>query len=259
MAVFRVNKDKNYTTMSNYHFKDKRLSLKAKGLLSEMLSLPDDWDYSLAGLVAINKEEEYAIKSTLVELKECGYVKITKLLPNQTESSKIEYIYDIFEKGNQDPNFQPLEDQPLEVQPLENQTQLNTNNKSIKEVSTKEEKETILPQQSCGASAVDLFFEEMWKLYPRKKGKSEVKRAARVRLYKAGREVVVGAIERYKCEMEREHRSIEHIKYGSSFFNTSWQDYVADDDESEQLAIADNYVPKRRLTADEIDSTGVYY
>ena len=253
MAVFRVNKDKNYTTMSNYHFKDRRLSLKAKGLLSEMLSLPDDWDYSLAGLVAINKEEEHAIKSALVELKECGYLRITKLLPNQTESSKIEYVYDIFERENQDPNFQPLENQPLEDQPLENPPQLNTNNKNTKEVNTKDKRKTILPQQSCGASAVDLFFEEMWQLYPRKKDKSAVSKEAKKRLYKAGREKVVGAIERYKAEMEQEHRSIEHIKYGSSFFNTSWQDYIADD-ETEQITIAETSVPKRRLTADEIDS-----
>ena len=131
MAVFRVNKDKNYTVMSNYHFRDNRLSLKAKGLLSEMLSLPNDWDYSLAGLVAINKEEEHAIKSAINELKDCGYVVITKLMPNHTESKKIEYIYDIFEKPNQDPNFQPLE-----VQPLENPVQLNT-----KEQKTKEQKD----------------------------------------------------------------------------------------------------------------------
>ena len=57
MAVFRVNKNDNYTTMSNYHLKDKSISLKAKGLLSEMLSLPEDWNYSIQGLVAINKEE----------------------------------------------------------------------------------------------------------------------------------------------------------------------------------------------------------
>ena len=58
MSVIRVEKTKDFTVMSNYHFRDKRLSLKAKGLLSEMLSLPDDWDYTVAGLVAINKEEK---------------------------------------------------------------------------------------------------------------------------------------------------------------------------------------------------------
>ena len=53
MAVFRVEKNKGYTVMSNHHLRNKELSLKAKGLLSQMLSLPEDWDYTLAGLSLI--------------------------------------------------------------------------------------------------------------------------------------------------------------------------------------------------------------
>lgn len=64
MAVFKIEKNKNYTIMSNYHLRDKNISLKDKGLLSFMLSLPDNWDYSLNGLCAICKEQETAIKST---------------------------------------------------------------------------------------------------------------------------------------------------------------------------------------------------
>ena len=56
MAVFKIEKNKNYTVMSNYHLRDKRMSLKAKGLLSFMLSLPEDWDYSINGLVKVSKE-----------------------------------------------------------------------------------------------------------------------------------------------------------------------------------------------------------
>lgn len=58
MAVFRVERTGDYTVMSNFHLKDKRLSLKAKGLLSQMLSLPDDWDYTLSGLCFINRESK---------------------------------------------------------------------------------------------------------------------------------------------------------------------------------------------------------
>lgn len=76
MAVVRINKTQNYTVMSNYHFKEKDMSLKAKGLLSLMLSLPDDWDYSIAGLVAICKENETEIKNILEELQKFGYIKI---------------------------------------------------------------------------------------------------------------------------------------------------------------------------------------
>ena len=78
MSVIRVFKDKNYTVMSNIHLRDKNLSLKAKGLLSLMLSLPDDWSYSLAGLCAICKESETAVKSSLNELKTNGYVFVNR-------------------------------------------------------------------------------------------------------------------------------------------------------------------------------------
>lgn len=146
MSVFRVNKTKDYVTMSKTHLKEKNMSLKAKGLLSEMLGLPDEWDYSINGLVSINKENESAIKSTLSELKDFGYLKITKLMPNATTSGRIEYIYDIYEKPiqegkKQEVENQPLENQPLEIQPIENPTQLNNKELSNKELNNKEYKE----------------------------------------------------------------------------------------------------------------------
>jgi uncharacterized phage protein (TIGR02220 family) len=131
MPVIRVNKSKDYVTMSNYHFKEKNMSLKAKGLLSEMLSLPDDWNYSIEGLVAINKENESAIKSALGELKEFGYLKMTKLLPNETHTGRIEYIYDIYEK-KQDGEKQGVENLGVEILGVENPRQYNINNKIIK-------------------------------------------------------------------------------------------------------------------------------
>lgn len=135
MAVFRVNKNTNYTVMSNYHFKDKNLSLKAKGLLSQMLSLPVDWDYTVAGLCAINKENSTAIKSALNELKDGGYLKVTKLMPNQTDSGHIKYIYDIYEKPVNNEK-QSVENQGIENLYVENYTQLNTNKLSTKELNT---------------------------------------------------------------------------------------------------------------------------
>lgn len=98
MSIIRVEKTKNYTVMSNYHFKEKDMSLKAKGLLSLMLSLPNDWDYSIAGLVAICKENETSIKSALNELKEFGYLEVVKKMPNQTTTGRIEYEYIVYEQ-----------------------------------------------------------------------------------------------------------------------------------------------------------------
>ena len=74
MAVFRVERNKGYTVMSNHHLRNKELSLKAKGLLSQMLSLPEDWDYTLAGLSFINREKIDAIREAVKELERAGYL-----------------------------------------------------------------------------------------------------------------------------------------------------------------------------------------
>ncbi len=140
MSVIRVEKTKNYTVMSNYHFKEKEMSLKAKGLLSLMLSLPDNWDYSIAGLVAICKENETAIKSALKELQQFGYVKVDKIMPDKTDSGRIEYIYNIYEQSKQGNEKQGVENLHLETQCVENHTQLNTNKLNTNKLNTKDNK-----------------------------------------------------------------------------------------------------------------------
>ena len=75
MAVFRVERNTGYTVMSNHHLRNKELSLKAKGLLSQMLSLPEDWDYTLAGLSYINREKIDAIREAVRELERAGYIQ----------------------------------------------------------------------------------------------------------------------------------------------------------------------------------------
>lgn len=147
MPSFRVNKNKNYTVMSNYHLRDKRLSLKAKGLLSVMLSLPDKWDYSLKGLVSICKEGESSVDSGLKELKKYGYLVIDKIPPSKTESGRFEYVYNIYEcpDDKQDGYFlgvekQGVENLGLEILGLEN----HPVNKDIKELITKESNTNLL-------------------------------------------------------------------------------------------------------------------
>ena len=90
-----INKNENYTTMSKVHLQDKNLSLKAKGLMSFMLSLPKDWDCSFAGLVKMNKESKWAIKSALKELAEQNYLKRTLIYDDKGES---DYIYILTEE-----------------------------------------------------------------------------------------------------------------------------------------------------------------
>lgn len=134
MPLIRVNKTSDYTVMSNAHLREAKMSLKAKGLLSIMLSLPDEWDYSVSGLVSICKENETAIKSTLNELKSFGYLRVIKFMPNETESGRIEYVYEIYEQPQkQEGGFLGLESEKQEGDflPLENQGQLNTNRLNI--------------------------------------------------------------------------------------------------------------------------------
>lgn len=144
MSVFRVNKTKDYTVMSNHHLRDKALSLKAKGLLSMMLALPEDWDYSVNGLVAICREDVRAVKSALAELKEQGYLVVTKLYPNG-ERKRIEYVYDIFERPqearSQEVQNVAVENVPLQNVELQNVTQLNTKELNTKELNTDHKKE----------------------------------------------------------------------------------------------------------------------
>lgn len=131
--VIRINKTKDYTVMSNYHLKDNSISLKAKGLLSQMLSLPEEWDYTVEGLCSINKESRTAIESALDELKKVGYLVVTKLLPNQTKSGRIEYQYDIYETPEQGVEKQGVENLGVEFLGVENHQQLNTNKSSTKD------------------------------------------------------------------------------------------------------------------------------
>ena len=74
MAIFRIKKTKNYTVMSNHHLHNAALTLKVKGLLSQILNLPKDWDYTLKGLSHINRESVEAIRTAILELEKAGYI-----------------------------------------------------------------------------------------------------------------------------------------------------------------------------------------
>lgn len=124
MAVFRVERTSDYTVMSNYHLRDKRLSLKAKGLLSQMLSLPEDWDYTLAGLCYINRESKDAIRTAIHELEQAGYIH-----RRQTTDSGGKFagnVYTIYERPQGPPSGDPSSGNPTTGKPMpEKPTQRN--------------------------------------------------------------------------------------------------------------------------------------
>ena len=145
MSVFKIEKNQNYTVMSNHHLRDRNLSYKAKGLLSFMLSLLDDWDYSLAGLCSISKESRDGIRSILKELQEHHYVEIEKVRGNK---GYFEYNYLIYEI----PHFIDLENEQnnpdtenphLDTPNVEMPTQINTNKINTKKQIDKDDKTKI--------------------------------------------------------------------------------------------------------------------
>ena len=134
MAVFRVERNKGYTVMSYHHLRNKELSLKAKGLLSQMLSLPEDWDYTLAGLSLINREKIDAIREAVRELERAGYIVRSRERDEKGRLRGAEYV--IYEQPQtptldlptlENPTLDnPTQENPtLEKPTLENPTQLN--------------------------------------------------------------------------------------------------------------------------------------
>ena len=135
MAVFRVERNKGYTVMSNHHLRNKDLSLKAKGLLSQMLSLPEDWDYTLKGLSLINREQIDAIRAAIRELEQAGYIVRSRERDSQGRLRGADYV--IYEQPQPVPDSptlaNPMLDNPTQEKPtLGKPTQLN------KDISSKE-------------------------------------------------------------------------------------------------------------------------
>jgi hypothetical protein len=156
MSVIRVNNTKGFTVMSNYHFQDKEISLKAKGLLGLMLSLPSNWDYSVNGLVTIVKENKAAVQSALKELEEHKYLKRTRV---QDETGRFDYIYDIYEKPydklpcteNRCTDIQCTENRCTENQPQINTNKQSTNKQNTKELNTNEYKEKNIKKETVNS------------------------------------------------------------------------------------------------------------
>ena len=142
MAVFRIDKTRDYTVMSNHHLRNTELSLKAKGLLSLMLSLPENWDYTTKGLAAICKDGIDSISSCIRELEKHGYIIRERMRNEKGQLTTIEYT--ILEQPKSTPperekpiRENPVLDIPAQVEPIqENTAQLNTNKSNIKELNT---------------------------------------------------------------------------------------------------------------------------
>ena len=160
MPVFRVERTRDYTVMSNYHLRDKRLTLKAKGLLSQMLSLPEDWDYTLSGLSHINRESKDAIRSAVNELEKAGYIHRRQTTDASGKFSTNEYV--IHEHPDQpEPSLEktssenpPTDDPPTGNPSPENPTQLNTKKPSKERSNTDGQSTDSIPFRENAAGSL---------------------------------------------------------------------------------------------------------
>lgn len=188
------------------------MSLKAKGLLSQMLSLPDDWDYTIKGLVSINKESEAAISSALDELKKNGYLVINKIMPKDTASGRIEYVYDIFEVpcGEQKPE----------------------------------------PKKAPKANK-DADFEIFWSAYPKKKSKETARKAFEKAIKKTDLQTMLDAVEAQKRSKQWKEKDGQFIPYPATWLNAEcWNDEVeADRSVSETIRTRETTSKRSNLEA----------
>lgn len=263
MPVIRVEKISDFTIISNFYLRDKNISLKAKGLLSIILSLPDEWVYSVSGLAAICSEKETAVKSALKELKSYGYLVVVKKMPGETQSGRIEYDY-IFceqpqkqEDKKQEVEKQGIEILPLEIQEVENKALEISPNKILKEntdklnLSSKSDDNTDgqlsltednsemgdkSPSGNTITVSVKEAAEHIYSAYPRKEGKA--KGFERVRQLLKGKEFkVLGkvqynheqlycAVREYAFECEETKREKQYTKMFDVFMNGAVVEYI---------------------------------
>lgn len=207
MSVLRKEKKSDFTVIDNGIFKNRNLSLKAKGLICLLLSLPDGWEYSVKGLQALSSDKYSAITSGLKELEEAGYFRREQRFKGGKFAG---YEYIISETQNLDFTFSenPISEKTIS----ENHAQLNTNtNKRLNPLSKK---------------VINTEFDNLWILYPRKQGKDKAQ-GYYERARKAGTtyEEVEAGILAYKAYIEAEQIDKRYVKQGSTFFSQkAWQD-----------------------------------
>ena len=241
MGVIRVDKNRNYTNMPKYHLRDPRLSLRAKGLMSWMLSLPEDWDYSVAGLAKCCTEGREAVRKVVQELEAAGYVQRVQ----SRGGGRFEgYDYILHEKPPDDapsPGKLGDGDAPspgkLGTGELGTENPPQSNNKQV----IPETDPPKAPQGAEEASVEDLpgakwkpeRFEAFWKFYPLHKSKQGAIRAwDKLKPSDELLAVIGKALKRQIAEEKRraarEHRPYEWKLYASTFLNNArWTDEPA--------------------------------
>lgn len=235
MEIVRVEKTRNYTVMSNYHFKEKDMSLKAKGLLSLMLSLPEDWNYSIEGLTKLCKDGKDSVMSAVKEIIGFGYLQ--RIQKTDDSGKYAGYDYVLYEKPNTE---EPKTGKPN----TENPQQLNTiYNKSTIIIKEKEEYKEEKEKQGvalnssysiCNKATEEDYirwFENTYSIYPRKVSKVQSKKTYIKKLQGLDYEsaykkvgYIYKLLKRQIQTWQEEDRKLEYIPHFSSWLNANIED-----------------------------------
>jgi hypothetical protein len=237
----RIEKTSNYTVMSNYHFKEKNMTLKSKGLLSLMLSLPDNWDYSVGGLCSLCKENLSAIKSALKELREFGYLTMTKHhCDGRYEWEYVIHEYPVTNKNDEEIEFNENEIQEDKLQQIENQP--IENHAIYKDTNKLNTKKTYICSPDDEHDRDDNNqqledFEKIYAIYPKKVGKAKAFAHYKNYISKKGKDVsgvryrltnkqIYLAVAAYVNEKESSDTDLQYYKNFDTFMNVSIVDYL---------------------------------
>lgn len=254
MAVVRSEKNSGFTRISNSLFKEKNMSLKAKGLLSLMLSLPDDWDYSINGLVGLSTDGKDSVMKALSELERFGYLKRRRVTDEKGHFAG--YEYDIFEQPQSDTPYaekpctgNPNTDNPIAGKPYtENPPQLTTkyiNDENIKLLSKSDDETdgqlSLTGDKSQSGNTITVSVKEaaehIYSAYPRKEGKAKgfeeiqayLKRGrniAGIGTVKYNHEQLYCAVRDYAMDCSENGTEKQYIQLFSTFMNKTVIDYA---------------------------------
>ena len=203
-------KNRNYTVICNEVFKEKELSLKAKGLYALVMSLPDDWDFSLKGICELNKENYTAVNNAIKELIDAGYCQRCRVYDNG-KISGFEYYF--FEEKEQSPRLDFLNMENLNDNKYTISNNPNSNTKGIKKSISNDIQKV---EEETGLS-----FNDFYKLYPLKKSKQQAEKSWN-RLSKADRQAAIDKLQAYIADCIQEKRSFKHP---STYLNQrTWED-----------------------------------
>lgn len=211
----------SYTNIDNTVFFDNRLSAKAKGVLCQMLSLPDNWEYSVEGLTTRFSDGKASIRSAITELEQYGYL-VRKQVKRSGKYAGVDYLIYANPKNAPHTNFQIAENQTAEIQTSEIQTAENRTQLITKESITNESITNSLTTKE----SLHTEFENLWSIYPKKQGKDRAyKSYEKARKSGTTCEEVEQGIYAYLNFIKENKTDMQYVKMGSTFFSQkAWQD-----------------------------------